>query len=174
MLNIRSTYGVLATCIALLLGMAALISYCYSPQHVAQLAAKHKNDQLDAITLAFLRKISRESTVISQADVLAVCIDQSTTGEHAFLANAMPEILSRLSKTIPKIQPYSYCQNLPERSKFFIYQLESFEQDSDEDAHIGIGYRDTIHGIYHDGMIYNMTLQNGKWTLGVEGPAWMS
>ncbi len=178
MLNARSTFGVIIAAIALTLGAAGVITYYrlrfqeeHDPRLVAEIAAKRMNNQLDAITLAFLKKISRESQAISKSEVVAVCVAEDRNEKRV---DARPEILTRLKKTIPKIRPYSYCTTLPQQSKYFIYTLVSFKQESDEDAAVGIDYRDDIGGIYHDGMIINMKKRDGKWEIGILGPGWIS
>ena len=181
MLNTRSKFAILITCIALGLGAASLIVHYglryreeHGPSLVEKIAAKHKNDQLDAITVAFLRKMSRESPEFSQPDIAAICIGENANGHLGLSVDARPEILARLKKTVPKIQPYSFCETLPPHSNFFIYWLDSFEQTSDEAVSVGIGFRDNIGGIYQDGSIFNMEKHNGKWELGIIGPGWIS
>jgi hypothetical protein len=179
--NARSMFGVIIAGIALALGAVGVVTYYHlrfqeehDPQLVAEITTKRKNDQLDAITTAFLKKMSRESSATAQPNIAAICIGESANGHRGLAIDARPEILARLKKTTAKVQPYSYCKTLPRGQDFFIYWLDSFEQESDEDVSVGIGFRDNLDGMYQDGSIINMKKRNGKWELGIEGPGWIS
>jgi hypothetical protein len=174
MLNTRSKHGVLIAC-ALSLAIVALLAHYFlqaQEEHDRKNAATRKADQIDVITTAFLRKISRESQEIPEPEIIAVCIAEER--QDAGLVDPRNEILDRLKPMIAKIASYSYCKSLPPEKAYVLYWLSEFNQISDYEATATIGYTPFLRGIYNDGETFHLIKHDGKWEIDSVGAAWIT
>jgi len=130
-----------------------------------QTAMRRLSERLDAFTLVLSSEMARDAQKIAIPEIRAACIGTNNGGTEKNIVDPDPELLRRLKASVDKIQPYSWCRELPDKWQVLTYTIFIEGWESEEHAEFGVLQSSGVHSTVESSEIYELILRDGHWKI---------